>query len=140
MIAVIVTSGLEISRQTRWYVSTILNAVTFAKGQLDNQENCKCVALTPTAIWYWLTYATESAKSYYCFLLTLCLVRLEMLLAIACSQSKQSSAVGNCITPLQTPSTAMTWKAFFLKESSTRKTSVDDCALIHTDITFEIVF
>lgn len=47
--------------------------------------------------------------------LTLCLVRLDMLLAIACSQSKQSSSAGNWMTPLQTPSTAMTWKAFFLR-------------------------
>lgn len=38
-----------------------------------------------------------------------------MLLDMAWSQSKQSSAVENCTTPLQTPSTAMTWKAFFLK-------------------------
>lgn len=47
--------------------------------------------------------------------LTLCLVRLEMLLDMAWSQSKQSSAVENWTTPLQTPSTATTWKAFFLE-------------------------
>lgn len=39
-----------------------------------------------------------------------------MLPDMAWSQSKQSSAVGNWTTPLQTPSTAMTWNAFFLKE------------------------
>lgn len=50
-----------------------------------------------------------------CPVLTLCLVRLEMLPEMAWSQSKQSSAVGNWTTPLQTPSTAMTWNAFFLK-------------------------
>lgn len=38
-----------------------------------------------------------------------------MLLDMAWSQSKQSSAVGNWTTPLHTPSTAMTWNAFFLK-------------------------
>lgn len=58
-----------------------------------------------------------------CVILTLCLVRLEMFPAIAWSQSKQSSAVGNCMTPLQTPSTAMTWKAFFLKVSGEEKRS-----------------
>lgn len=56
-----------------------------------------------------------------CVILTLCLVRLEMFPAIACSQSKQSSAVGNWISPLQTPSTAMTWKAFFLNVSGGEK-------------------
>lgn len=40
-----------------------------------------------------------------------------MLLAVACSHSKQSSAVANWTTPLQTPSTAMTWKAFFLEQA-----------------------
>lgn len=43
-----------------------------------------------------------------------------MLLDMAWSQSKQSSAVGNWTTPLHTPSTAMTWNAFFLK-GETRK-------------------
>lgn len=38
-----------------------------------------------------------------------------MLLDMAWSQSKQSSAVVNWTSPLQTPSTAMTWNAFFLK-------------------------
>lgn len=44
-----------------------------------------------------------------------------MLLDMAWSQSKQSSAVVNWTTPLQTPSTAMTWKAFFLKAEMRKK-------------------
>lgn len=43
-----------------------------------------------------------------------------MLADMARSQSRQSSAVENCTTPLQTPSTATTWKAFFL-EAETRE-------------------
>lgn len=56
-----------------------------------------------------------NANEHDCLILTLCLVRLEMLLDMAWSQSKQSSAVANWTSPLQTPSTAMTWNAFFLK-------------------------
>ena len=48
-------------------------------------------------------------------LLTLCFVRLEILVATACSHSPQSSADRHWMIPLQTPSTAMTWKAFCLR-------------------------
>lgn len=48
-------------------------------------------------------------------LLTLCFVRLEILAATACSHSPQSSAERQWMIPLQTPSTAMTWKAFCLR-------------------------
>lgn len=67
------------------------------------------------------------------FILTLCLVRADMLVAIACSQSRLSSSAGHWITPLQTPSTAMTWKAFFLKnlESDRKRKDIWSCSSAH---------
>lgn len=44
-----------------------------------------------------------------------------MLPEMAWSHSKQSSAVGNWTTPLHTPSTAITWNAFFLKGETRKK-------------------
>ena len=52
--------------------------------------------------------------------LTLCFVRLEILVAIACSQSRESSAERHWMIPLQTPSTAVTWKAFCLQRCQSK--------------------
>lgn len=55
-------------------------------------------------------------KAWDCGVLTLCLVKAEILEAIAWSQSEHSSALEHWMTPLHTPSTAITWKAFCLKK------------------------
>lgn len=82
-------------------------------------RNWTSIALTPNRI------CCEATCGGARGIRTLCLVRPDMLLAIAWSQSKHSSAVGNCMTPLQTPSIAMTWKAFFLKRNRTNQKDQD---------------
>lgn len=64
--------------------------------------------------------------------LTLCFVRFEMLVAIAWSQSMQSSAEKHWRIPLQTPSTATTWKAFCLRVHQNRIEQTL-CSLLFSD-------